>query len=71
MTLLGKSPNIVPQGQPQLLMAALQILGITMLYVRALEIAGKDLLEILPTIDQVPGQVIELSSGRVDQVNRE
>jgi hypothetical protein len=49
--LLGKLLDIVLQGLPLLLPAALQIPGITGPYVRALEIAGKDLLEILPTID--------------------
>jgi hypothetical protein len=40
-------------------------------YVCALNVAGEDLLEILPKIDQISGQVIEPRPGRVDQVNGE
>jgi hypothetical protein len=36
-----------------------------------LKVVGEDLLEILPTIDLVFGQVIEPSPGRVSQVNGE
>jgi hypothetical protein len=34
-------------------------------HVRALEIARKDFLEILPTIDHVPWQVVELVPRQV------
>jgi hypothetical protein len=47
VALLGKPSDIVPRGLPLLLSSALQIPAITGLYVRALEITGKDLLEIL------------------------
>jgi hypothetical protein len=40
-------------------------------HICALEIAGQDLLEILPVIDRVSGQVIEPGSGRVGQVDGE
>jgi hypothetical protein len=53
------------------LSATLQIRGIAGSHVCALKVAGKDLLEILATIDRVFGQVIEPSSGRIGQVNGE
>jgi hypothetical protein len=71
MALLGKMSNIVPQGLPLLLPIALQILGVAGPHVRTLEIAGKDLLEVFPAVDQVSWQVIEPSFGRVTQVDGE
>jgi hypothetical protein len=38
---------------------------------RAPKVVGEDFLEVFPTIDRVSGQVIEPSSGCVDQVIRE
>jgi hypothetical protein len=71
MTLLGEMSDVVPQGFTLLLPAALQIPGVTRPHIRALKVAGEDLLEILQTINQFSGKVIELSSGRVSQVNGE
>jgi hypothetical protein len=61
----------ITQGFPLLLPATLQNPGIVRPQVCALKVAGEDLLEFLPTIDRVSGQVIERSSERVDQVNGE
>jgi hypothetical protein len=51
MAFLGEMLNVILQGLPLFLLAALQIPVVTALYVRALEIVGKDLLEILLAID--------------------
>jgi hypothetical protein len=37
---------------------ALQVPGVARMHVRALEVAGEDLLEILPAIDDVSWQMI-------------
>jgi hypothetical protein len=55
MTLLGETSDVVPLGFTLLLLRTLEILGVTRLHVRALKVAGEDLLEILPTIDRVSG----------------
>jgi hypothetical protein len=39
--------------------------------VHTLEIADKDLLEVFPAIDRISGQVIDLGSGHVGQVDGE
>jgi hypothetical protein len=61
MTFLGETLDIILQGLTLFLPATLQIPGVAGPNVCALEIAGKDLLEILPAIDRVCGQVIEPS----------
>jgi hypothetical protein len=63
--------DVIPRGPNQLLLIDLQILGVAGPHICTLEIAGKDLLEILLAIDRVFGQVIEPSSRRVGQVDRE
>jgi hypothetical protein len=71
MTLLGEVPDVNPQGSSLLLPATLQIPGIVGPHVCALKFVGEDLLEILPIIDRVSGQVTEPSSRRVVQVDGE
>jgi hypothetical protein len=71
MAYLGEIPDVITQGLPLLLSIALQIPGIVEPHICALEIAGKDLLEILPAIDRFSGQVIKPSSGHVSQVDGE
>jgi hypothetical protein len=71
VTLSGEVPDVIPQGFPLLLPATLQILGIVEPHACALKVAGDDLLEILPIIDWVFGQVIESISGHVGQVDGE
>jgi hypothetical protein len=51
--------------------ATLQISGIVGPHICALKVTGEDLLEILPTIDLVSGQLIEPNSKRVGQVDGE
>jgi hypothetical protein len=71
MTLLGEALDVIPQGLPLLLPATIQILGIARPHVCALKVVGEDLLDILPTIDQVSRQVMEASFGCVGQVDGE
>jgi hypothetical protein len=66
MALLGQSPDIIPEGFTQLLLATLQCPGVVESHIRALEVTSQDLLEALPTIDRVPRQVVQLGPGRVD-----
>jgi hypothetical protein len=63
--------DVIPRGPNQLLLIDLQILRVAGPHICTLEIAGKDLLEILLAIDRVFGQVIKPSSRRVGQVDRE
>jgi hypothetical protein len=69
MALAGKASNVIPEGLTLLILATLQILGDARLYVRALEVVAEDLPKILPAINRVPGQVVELGPGHVGQVN--
>jgi hypothetical protein len=71
MTLLGEASGVIPQGFPLLLSATPQIPRNVGSHVRSMKVTGEDLLEILPTIDRVYGQVIEPSSGHVGQVDGE
>jgi hypothetical protein len=66
MALPGESPDVVLVGFAHLLPAALQVPGIAGSYIRALEVAGEDFLEVLPTINRVPWQVVQLGPNRVD-----
>jgi hypothetical protein len=59
MALLGETLNVIPQGFTLLLPATLQIPGVTRAHLCALKVAAEDLLEILPIIDRVSGQVIK------------
>jgi hypothetical protein len=71
VTLSGETRDVVPQGFAMLLSATLQIPRIAEPHVCALKVAGKDILEIFPTINQVSRQVIEPGSRRLGQVNGE
>jgi hypothetical protein len=53
------------------LLIALQVPGVAKTHVRALEITGEDLPEVLPAIDNISRQMVEPSPGRVDQVDGE
>jgi hypothetical protein len=71
MTFLGETPDVIPQGFTLLLLAILQVPRVARPYVCALKVASDYLLEILPVVDRVSGQVIEPGPGRVSQVNGE
>jgi hypothetical protein len=65
MALSGETLDVIPHGFALHMLAALQIPRVARAHVGALEVFGEDLLEILPTINQVSRQVIEPSPGRI------
>jgi hypothetical protein len=65
MALSGETLDVIPHGFALHMLAALQIPVVARAHVGALEVFGEDLLEILPTINQVSRQVIEPSPGRI------
>jgi hypothetical protein len=54
MALLGELPDVIPEEFVRLLPATLQVPRVAGSHIRALEVAGKNLLEVLPTIDHIP-----------------
>jgi hypothetical protein len=53
MAVLGESPEVILEGFTWLLPATLRVLGVARTHIRALEVAGEDLLQIHPTINRV------------------
>jgi hypothetical protein len=58
VALSGEPLNVISEGLTRLLPATLQTPGVARPHVCALEVAGKDLLEIHPAINRASGQVI-------------
>jgi hypothetical protein len=54
MALLGESSDVILEGFAWLLSATLQVLGVTRSHIRALEVFGDNLLDILSAIDCIP-----------------
>jgi hypothetical protein len=65
MTLLGEASNVFSEGFAWLLPATLQVPGVARSHIRALDVAREDPLEILPTIDHISRQVVQLGPRRV------
>jgi hypothetical protein len=63
---LRETPDVVLGGFIELLPAALQVLGVAVPYIRALEVAGEDHLEILLAVVDVAWQMIQPGPSRVD-----
>jgi hypothetical protein len=59
MALPGESLDVILEGFDGLLSATYEVLGVVGLHIRALEVVGEDLLEILPAINRVPWQMVE------------
>jgi hypothetical protein len=53
VALPGEPVNVVPQGLARLLLAALEVLGVSGAHIRPLEFPDEDLLELCPTTDAV------------------
>jgi hypothetical protein len=53
MALPREALNVISEGFTLLLSATLQVLGVARLHIHALKVAGEDLLEILPIVDDV------------------
>jgi hypothetical protein len=71
VALLGEPPNVILKGLARLMSTTLHIPRVAWPRVCALEVASEDLLEIIPAINQISGQVIEPGPDCVSQVNRE
>jgi hypothetical protein len=65
MTLLGEALNVFSKGFAQLLQVALQVPWAARPHIRAMEVVGEDLLEILLAFDDVSRQMIQLGSSQV------
>jgi hypothetical protein len=63
--------DVIPEGLARVLPATLQIQGVARPHVCVLEVTSQDLLEILPVVNCVFGQVVKPSPGRVGEVNGE
>jgi hypothetical protein len=57
--------DVISKGFARLLPATLQIPRVAWMHVHALEVAGEDLLEVIPTIDDVSWEMIQLGPGRI------
>jgi hypothetical protein len=71
VALAGKLSNVIPWGLALHLLAILHISRVVQPYIHAQKVADEDLPEIIPTINRVPGQVVEPGPIHVDQVNGE
>jgi hypothetical protein len=60
-----EASNVILEGFTQLLLSALQVIGVTRMHMHALEVAGEDLPEVLPAIDNICWQMIQLVPSRV------
>jgi hypothetical protein len=65
MVLPEEAPDVILKVFARLLSATLQAPGVARSHIHALEVAGEDLLEILPTIDHVSRQVVQPDPSRV------
>jgi hypothetical protein len=61
----GELIDVILEGLARLLPATLQIPRVARPHVRALEVTGEDLLEILPAVNRISRQVVKLGPGRV------
>jgi hypothetical protein len=71
MALSGESSDVNLEGFTWLLSATLQISRVAGPHIRAIEVVGEDLLEILPAINCVSQQVVEAGPSGVGWVNGE
>jgi hypothetical protein len=53
VALLGEPADVMSQGLARLLLAALEVLGVSGAHIRPLEFPDEDLLELCPTTDAV------------------
>jgi hypothetical protein len=65
--LLRKSPDVVPERLSRLLPAASEVPGVSMAHVRALEIAGEGLDQVVPVGDLPRRQVLQPDAGGVGE----
>jgi hypothetical protein len=65
VALLREMSNVVSEGFTRLLSVSLQVPRVFGPYIRALEVAGEDLLEVLLVVDDIPRQMIQPGPSRV------
>jgi hypothetical protein len=65
--LLRESPDVVPERLSRLLAAALEILGVPRVHVRALEVASEGLDQVVPVGDLPRRQVLQPGSSGVGE----
>jgi hypothetical protein len=65
--LLRKPPDVLSQGFPWLLAAALDILGVTKAHVRALEVSSEGLDQVVPVGDLRRRQMLQPGPGSVGE----
>jgi hypothetical protein len=53
MALPGESLDVILEGFDGLLSATYEVLGVVGLHIRALEVVGEDVSEVIPTINDV------------------
>jgi hypothetical protein len=63
--------DVVPQGLARLLLAALEVPGVSWAHVRPLEFPDEDLLELCPTMDAVGWQEFEPRSNMLPDIDGE
>jgi hypothetical protein len=63
--LLRKLPDVVPERLPRLLTAASEILGVPRAHVRALEVAGEGLDQVVPVGDLPRRQMLQCSIPKI------
>ena len=67
VALLRESPDVVPERLSRLLSAASEVLGISGAHVRALEIAGESLDQVIPVGDLPRRQVLQPGASGVGE----
>jgi hypothetical protein len=65
--LLRKSPDVVSQGFPWLLAAALEIPGVPRAHIRALEVSSEGFDQIVPVGDLRRGQMLQPGTSGVGE----
>jgi hypothetical protein len=62
---LREAPDVISEGPNSLLSAALQIPVVAKMHIRALEVFSEDLSEVIPAINDVSWQTIQLGLGKI------
>jgi hypothetical protein len=71
IALLGEAMDVILQGLTRLLLAALEVLGVSKAHVHPLEVPKEDLLELCPTTNAVGRQEFEPCSNVLPDIDGE
>ena len=69
--MLGKAPDVVPQGLAGLLLAIFEVLRVAWSNVRALEVSYENSPEVRPASDGIGGQELQPGTDVLSQADRE